>query len=207
MNVLELDGRKLFMSGQFLMQLNAHEASILSLLNDSDMAVSRKELLAAGWPNTIVSENSVNMAIRSIRSSTGLKDIIITEQGVGYSFNHEVYLLSVISNASKKDAETLDLPQSSFNSAVEAESVIKSGGVDFYDVISLLLGVVFGLFFYFKTGSEYCETFDAVKVCSVEVKDLETAKDLILLENGNKGGVYYYGRLNAYKEYAVVEVK
>lgn len=207
MATLELNGRKLFMSGKLLMQLNAHETSILTLLNNNKLAVSRKDLLAAGWPNTIVSENSVNMAVKSIRSSTGLKDIITTEQGIGYAFNHEAYLLNVISNYFKENADTLEPCQPSTFIDINRETNLTSEKFNRFDVASFVISVVFGLCFYFSSENEYCKKFDNIEICSLEEKKINDAKQLISSENKSADVVYYYGRLNGHKEHTIVEIK
>lgn len=207
MSILELDGRKLFMSGHLLMRLNPHEAAILKLLNDNPLAVSRKDLLATGWPHTIVSENSINMAIKSIRSSTGLKNIITTEQGIGYSFNHEDYRINLVSNSFKDNA---DIPQSSqlpMVSPVETITKVKSKKFNTPDIVSFFFSITIGLFFYFSSEKVYCEKFEKIQICSVEKKELTLAKSLITTQSKNEDRVYYYGRLNGYKEYNVVEIK
>ncbi|MEM5506709.1 helix-turn-helix domain-containing protein [Shewanella frigidimarina] len=204
--LLEFDGRKLFENGNLLMRLNIHEAAILRLLIENKVPTSRKDLLVAGWPDTIVSENSVNMAIKSIRSSTGFKDIITTEQGIGYCFNHEKFRFDISSDFSQENA---DIPQLSEQSVVRTAHEFKKNKLKIFsrlDIVNICFSTAFGLFFYFSSENEYCKNFDEIKICSVETQSFELARTLISMQNETEGKVYYYGLLNGYKEYIVVEI-
>jgi DNA-binding winged helix-turn-helix (wHTH) protein len=207
--VLDCDGRRLFENGNLLMRLNIHEASILLLLIENKVPTSRKDLLAAGWPHTIVSENSVNMAVKSIRSLTGFKDIITTEQGIGYCFNHENYRIDVSSNSSQDNAYIPHLSDQSVVSSTQEFKNVKSRTFSRIDVVNIVFSTAFGLFFYFSSENVYCQKFDKIEICSIETQSFKLARTLILMQNETKNTeekVYYYGLLNGYKEHVVVEI-
>jgi TolB-like protein/DNA-binding winged helix-turn-helix (wHTH) protein len=64
--------------------------ALLHLVEHAGAPVSRKALIAAVWPNTVVEDNNLTQAISTLRSVLG-KGYIVTLPGRGYQFVHEVH--------------------------------------------------------------------------------------------------------------------
>ncbi|MFQ2114640.1 transcriptional regulator [Aeromonas veronii] len=72
-------------------RLNSSESEVLVLLyQNKGNLVSKDSLLDAGWPNKIVTPNSLNMAVKNIRvcfEKLNIDDVIITHVKKGFSWN------------------------------------------------------------------------------------------------------------------------
>ncbi|MFH7524949.1 transcriptional regulator [Aeromonas sp. A5] len=75
--------------------LSSSEVLIIDALSRSyPTAISRSDLLSIAWPNKVVSETSLNVAINNIRANLSCqigegKDILLTERGFGYRLTED----------------------------------------------------------------------------------------------------------------------
>lgn len=177
-------------------RLNENESNIFLELASTSEVVTRQHLLDAGWPDTIVSSNSVNMAVRSIRSSTGLHDLILTAQGVGYSFNAEKYSIEFQIEA---EAE-----QASITSSLQHKAKTKRCFTCYF-IITIIIVIYFLI--EFNSPNESCAILNSAKVCSASRLTEKDITDLKYKFETIPGKNYYYGKLNAYKEYVLIELE
>ena len=93
--------RNLYHNDKHVGRLNTVEGRILeALISSSDNLIDRDKLLDIAWPNKDVTPNSLNVAIKKIRSffipSVG-QEVITTHFKKGFSWNHQ-YVTCVISS-------------------------------------------------------------------------------------------------------------
>lgn len=102
MNNINLDKQphSISLDDKGLASLNKAEINILKKLIDMQPLVASKEvLLSSGWPGRVVGPNSLNMAIKSIRTALdtlGASDIIITVPKEGFKLSETVKFLQQI---------------------------------------------------------------------------------------------------------------
>ena len=83
--------RAFFFNGNEIGRLNSYEMKVFTALySASPNAVEKDELIKTAWSDKIVTNNSLNVAIRNIRVillKAGLDNVIITHSRVGFSWN------------------------------------------------------------------------------------------------------------------------
>ncbi|MEL3925747.1 winged helix-turn-helix domain-containing protein [Aeromonas enteropelogenes] len=96
---IDLDSKSIEFGGYSLSLVGFSGTEIAILEELAKMypdAVSRERLLECGWPNKVVSDTSLNVAINSIRKNIQhqidvIDEIILTERGFGYRLSSAIY--------------------------------------------------------------------------------------------------------------------
>ncbi len=104
--------RRLEGPGGAVVQLTAKPFdALVHLIDNAGEPVSRKALMLAVWPETIVEDNNLTQAISTLRSALG-KRYIVTLPGRGYQFIGDVRVVSPDPDAREMpgDAADSDLP-------------------------------------------------------------------------------------------------
>ncbi|MBL0573291.1 hypothetical protein JD522_07635 [Aeromonas hydrophila] len=117
--------------GKVIGRLNFSERIIFfSLIQSDSELVERETLLHVAWPNKIVTSNSLNVAVKSIRNvflGIGLDDVIITHVKKGFSWNRYYKVFLTESNL----LEPLDA------STTKRANLSEHFGLDSNDIIQL----------------------------------------------------------------------
>ena len=86
---------ELIFDGEVIAQLSPSEIQVLQcLLNSPDKLVAKEILLDAGWPDKVVQQNSLAVAIKNIRKALAIisnEQIIETKHRKGYIL-HSLHL-------------------------------------------------------------------------------------------------------------------
>ncbi|MFH7527862.1 transcriptional regulator [Aeromonas sp. A5] len=89
--ILDIDSGDVILDGQKIARLGASETSILALLASNEGALfSKEQLIDEGWPNKVVSPNSLTVAIKNIRKILSAKHVptyIETVHRKGYIYH------------------------------------------------------------------------------------------------------------------------
>ncbi|PTT45931.1 winged helix-turn-helix domain-containing protein [Aeromonas sp. HMWF016] len=199
-------------------QLNDNELRIFIMLLDAKGEVLSKEhLLEMGWPGRVVVPNSLNMAIRKIRS-------ILNE------FNDEILIQTVARQGFRIITEVVGIVDSSevkphyYNN--EEQVVDESGGVKYpYQVrasnkvvfIFTLLVILFVFFvvnfIHGESISLQCHQENGVWLCGLDSDDSTNKKTITCKPSGLKcleaseKEVYIYGSVSDKKDIDSIKVK
>jgi len=125
---------ELFYEGKLIGRLNAIEGRILlALVSSSGNIIDRDELLDTAWPNKSVTPNSLNVAVKKIRSifhNIINDEIIITHFKKGFSWN-EKYQIEIFE---ANPAQGVNDFSSSLHATISVSSEIYSHSSDFPDI-------------------------------------------------------------------------
>ena len=181
--------RFIILNKNIIARLNENESNIFLELASTSGDVTRQRLLDVGWPNTIVSSNSVNMAVRTIRSSTGLHDLILTKQGVGYTFNTQNYSI---------EYEVEQILKKTSQKKIQQKRCFLC-----YFILTFIIMIYISILISYP--NVVCNMVSGAKVCSTNKLTKNELDELQLKFEILPNKEYYYGKINAYSEYALIE--
>ncbi|HBN6293902.1 TPA: helix-turn-helix domain-containing protein [Vibrio parahaemolyticus] len=184
---------------------------LLELIAHRGQCLSREQLITAAWPNTVVVENSLNMAIKKLR---GVGINIETVPRKGYTLiDDNVRLINekqqIEQLADTNDLSTSEIDKKDINlppkySSSRNKQIGFSRKLKAILIIYLLLLVVTNLILESAKPNIKCYNYQKVKVCTTD-DDFESAtKEMSHLAPGT----YIYGRrFDDEKGYQFIPVK
>lgn len=163
---LDKHPRSISLDDKRLASLNRAEINILKTLIDMQPLVASKEtLLSSGWPGRVVGPNSLNMAIKSIRTALdtlGASDIIITVPKEGFKLSENVQFLQHI----KIKEGTHEPPPIK---EISNPSTFKTPLNSSLFLLAFLALVTIKSFFLFSQPNIECKKInEKIKVCAIE---------------------------------------
>ncbi|MFM5523756.1 winged helix-turn-helix domain-containing protein [Aeromonas jandaei] len=167
--------------------MNRAEINILKKLIDMQPQVASKEvLLTSGWPGRVVGPNSLNMAIKSIRTALdtlGASDIIITVPKEGFKLSENVRFLQHM----KIKEVAHEPPSIKDNSNLSAFITPLNRSLFLLALLSLV--TIKALFLFRQPNIECKHINENIKVCAIE-------NDIFNKFNakGKPAGIYALGR-------------
>ena len=190
---------ELIWDGTVIAQLSSSEIQVLQcLLERPDELVEKEILLEAGWPNKVVQQNSLTVAIKNIRKALAeITDgpIIETRHRKGYIFhpaaNQNIEFDSSIDNlASNQESPTEAISSDSINE----QNIYKPGAIlaniIFYSAFTAL--ALWSLFITTLDTPIHCNKINKANLCGYsELSDT----DIKYIEQtvGESEGTYLYG--------------
>lgn len=167
-----------------LASLNRAEINILiKLIDMQPLVVSREILLSSGWPGRVVGPNSLNMAIKSIRTALdtlGESDIIITVPKEGFKLS-ECVKFRPISKNDKIIHKPLPMK--------ESENTPPPINISPALLVLLILFMT-KLFFVFNQPKIECRSVsEEIEVCTIEPDIFDKFN-----EKNKSAGMYALGR-------------
>lgn len=120
---LRKESGDLLKDDKWLGRLNNSEYGVITCLYENkDKIVSHDELLTAGWPSKIVAPNSLNVAIKNIRTHLGkahFEGVIETHVKKGFSW-HSEYVLDIVDviESEQVEAKVFSAPQNLISTTV-----------------------------------------------------------------------------------------
>lgn len=182
--------RSIYLDEKVFASLNRSEINILKKLIDMQPLVASKEvLLSSGWPGRVVGPNSLNMAIKSIRTTLdtlGVSDIIITVPKEGFRLSENVKFLQV-SKDNENEHDNFSVKESSTASTASTFKIPLKISLALLTLFSL---VIFKLFLLFNQPKIDCKEFsEEVKACVIEPDILKNFN-----AKNKSAGTYALGR-------------
>lgn len=179
--------RSISLDDNVLASLNRAEINILiKLIDMQPLVVSKEVLLSSGWPGRVVGPNSLNMAIKSIRTAfdtLGESDIIITVPKEGFKLSEHVKFRPI--SKSNKTLHNPHLVKESENTSTFTLPINIS-----LALLVLLTLFMTKLFFVFNQPKIECKSVSKeIEVCTIEpdIFDKFNAKN-------KSAGMYALGR-------------
>ncbi|QSR71980.1 winged helix-turn-helix domain-containing protein [Aeromonas jandaei] len=187
--------------GENIGTFNSSElAIVVYLIKREGQVVSKDELLAAGWPNRVVVSNSVNMAIKSIRTTFARatqEQVILTIPREGYRLMPGfIVLTSDVETETETETETdsIETTRAKVKKDIVKKNYILNRGnrISYYWIVFLIISAILWVSFFkifLLERNLACVTLKDKVVCATEGVDL--SKDI--LKNAPSGGTYIYG--------------